>query len=737
MSEQPGRGERDAYERYLAAMDGSMRVKIAMTAAHLLCRGRVADMGMGSGAGSHALAALYPQLEVVGVDVDPTMVALAAERHVLPNLSFVVGDVATPVFEDGTLDGIFDSSVLHHVTTFGGYDHENAARALAVQARALKEHGVLVVRDFVAPPEGSPAEVLLDLPDGDGDGHATDDPTRCSSASLFERFAREFRSLHATPGFPFASCDAPRPGWRRYRVAHRLAVEFLLRKDYRADWVAEVKEEYTYFTQQRFEEVFAALGLRVLASTPVRNPWIVRNRLDGKCALFDLDAQPLELPATNIVVVGERVPKGQGVRFREAGEAPLLGYLEPTCWTDERGGSVRDLVRRPNLTVDVVPHFDAYGETFVVARTGYPRPVLRADTGAGGGRGGALDGSRAADYVTEPLVVVQADKPVAQTVEESLLDVARVEARSMLRFRRGGTYYPSPGGLQEEVRAMLVEIDPLFVEERIANATGWSTSGRVRAIEAQQVLRAAQVGGLPDARIELNVYELLLQLGRPAGPWIGEAIQLREGAAPRAESTMASLAGRARRRVFAGAPRTASRGFLELRCSSFEEIDAEGAVVGCRSLELVVPRTFGACTIVAAPLRLHAGQAWIGLDDDDLPAAQCFEGHSEMLVAPAWRLPRAVTTMTPARAWMRERLADEYGARTGELWELGGRWHPSPGATPEVVHAVAVEVTEERDAPRGLCWVPLADAVASRAHLRDGHLRIVALRAAHALGLIG
>jgi ubiquinone/menaquinone biosynthesis C-methylase UbiE len=731
MSDQPTRGARDAYERYLAGMDASMRQKIAMTAAHLLCRGRVADMGMGSGAGSHALAALYPQLEVVGVDVDPTMVELARERHVLPNLSFVVGDVATRVFDDGSLDGIFDSSVLHHVTTFGGYDHENAARALAVQARALRDHGVLVVRDFVEPPR-EVAEVLLDLPSGDGDD--SDDPRRCSSAALFERFAREFRCLHAAPGFSFERrphAPAVRDGWRRYRVSHKLAAEFLLRKDYRADWEAEVKEEYTYFTQDRFEQVFAAIGLRVLASTPIRNPWIVRHRFDGKCALFDLDGRPLEVPATNVVVVGERVPAGEGVRFREAGEAPRLGWLEATCWTDARDGKVRDLVRRPNLTLDVVPYFDAYGETFVVARTSYPRPIL----GAGGTT--ALDGARAAEYVTEPLVVVQTDKPAAQTVEESLLDVARVGARAVRRFRPGGTYYPSPGGLQEEVRAMLVEVDPLFVEERIANATGWSTAGRVRAIEAQQVLRAAQVGGLPDARLELNVYELLLQLGRPVGPWIGEVIDLPDGATPpAATTTMADLAVRDRRRVFARTTRDASTGFLELRCSTFEEIDAGGAVLARHPLELVLPRPLGACTLVAAPLRRHGGVAWIGLDDDDLPAAQCFEGHSELLVAPAWRLPRSVATMTPARAFMRERLAAEYGVESGSLWELGGRWHPSPGATPEVVHAVAVEVTAERSARRSLRWVPLADAVASRAQLRDGHLRIVALRAAHALGVL-
>src|SRR6476661_3308138 len=91
------RGAADAYQRYLAGMDASMKQKVALTAAHLLCEGRIADMGMGSGQGSHALAALYPRLDVVGVDINPTMVALAAERHRLSNLSFVAGDIAQPV----------------------------------------------------------------------------------------------------------------------------------------------------------------------------------------------------------------------------------------------------------------------------------------------------------------------------------------------------------------------------------------------------------------------------------------------------------------------------------------------------------------------------------------------------------------------------------------------------------------------------------------------------------------
>src|SRR5581483_11374688 len=100
------RGDRDAYRRYLDGMDASMRQKIALTAAHLLCEGTIADMGMGSGSGSLALASLYPALEVIGVDVSETMVQLAGERHRLPNLRFMVGDIAQPVFAPGSLGGI-------------------------------------------------------------------------------------------------------------------------------------------------------------------------------------------------------------------------------------------------------------------------------------------------------------------------------------------------------------------------------------------------------------------------------------------------------------------------------------------------------------------------------------------------------------------------------------------------------------------------------------------------------
>jgi SAM-dependent methyltransferase len=724
------RGDRGAYERYLRGMDATMRQKVALTAAHVLCRGRVADMGMGSGAGSEALAALYPEMNVVGVDVDPAMVALAREKFARANLSFVVGDVAAPVFEASSLDAIFDSSVLHHVTSFGGYSYDNARRALEVQAGELAPHGVLVVRDFVAPADG---DVLLDVPADDGD--ASDHPGRCSSAALLERFAREFRSLHERPGFQMTpTLEPPRAGWRRYRLSHRHAVEFVLRKDYRDDWVGEVKEEYGYFTQAQFESVFERLGMRILASTPLRNPWIVRNRFEGRFVIRDLQGAPLDWPATNYVVVGEKVGAREGVRFREAGAAPLRGFLEMSHWRRAGTNEVRDLVRRPHTTIDVLPWFEAWGDVFVVGRMSYPRPILGsapADTSS-------IDGSRAPTYVTEPLTIVQTDKPLGQTVEEALAAVARIGSEAIHAFQPAGVYYPSPGGIQEEVRSMHVQVEPTFVEDRIANVSGFSASGRVRALEAQQVLRAAQVGGLPDARLELNVYELLLRLGRGVGPWIGEALAIPAGEAPPSvATTMAELRRRPRRRAWTRAEPAESRGFLDLRCATFEELSAAGDVVGRAPLELVTPRTLSINTVAAALLSSHGGDVWLGLDDDDLPAVQCFGGHSQILVAPAWRLPVDVRGWMAAHAWLRTRLATEHDVECGAFWELGGRYHPTSGATPEVVHPVAVHVKREGLAGRRLRWVRLRDAVENLPDLTDGHLRVVALRAAHALGLLG
>ncbi len=697
-----------------------MQQKVALTAAHMLGVGRIADMGMGSGTGSEALAALYPGLHVTGVDVSEEMVTLARERFKLPNLDFELGDIAKPVFEDGTLHGILNSSVLHHVTSFGEYDHDAAGRALTAQVQQLADYGVLIVRDFLDP--GS-QPVWLEVPSDDGDD--SDDPRTCSSAALLRRFAKEFRSLHAQAGFPLEDLGSPTPRWHRFGLDHRMAVEFILRKDYRRDWESEVKEEYTYFTQERFETCYAGLGLRVLASSPIRNPWIVRNRYVDKFRLTTPTGASIELPATNYVIVGEKVPAGIGVRMQPTGPRDAMGFLELSHYRHE-SGAVMDLVSRPNLTVDAIPWFEDDDELFVLARMSYPRPVLAAAPTQ------ALDGSTPPGWVTEPLTLMATDAPLGQTIERALEDRAGVEVEDIVSMEPGSRLLPSPGGLREEVRSVLVRIEPRYAQVDVPDVSGFSSSGRVGALEARQLLRAAQVGGLPDARLELNVYDLLRRRGRDPGPWIGDTLELPERPSLASAGPVDGLQ-RPSRRVFSRAVASESRGFLSLECQSFEELDSHGKLVAKRDFEYVVPNPLSARTISTALLRRMDGAVYIAVDDDDLPAAQCIRGNSELWVTPAWRLPHGVTGLANGVTFVRERLRQEYGVSTGDTAWLGGRYHPSTGATPEVVHPLALEVSQLEPGHRALTWVPVHELVASPHWLADGHLRIAVERCAHLL----
>lgn len=696
------RGGGAEYERYLAGMDASMQQKVALTAAHVLGQGWVADMGMGSGTGSEALAALYPSIRVTGVDINPEMVERAAARYQRLNLDFRAGDIGKPCFEPDSLDAIFNSSVLHHVTSFNGYRLNEAALALEHQVAQLRPHGSLIVRDFVRP---EPGEVLLELPQ--------------EAASLFRRFAGEFRFLKpgAERGFAYQELECPREGWCRFRCQSLHATEFILRKDYTNDWDTEVLEEYTYFTQAEFEAHFHRLGLRILASTPLWNPWIINHRFEGQLQLRDLDGEPLGFPPTNYLIVGEKVQAGQGVLFRPGRVVEPEGFLEFTCYEHKELGYVRELVRRPNLTVDSLPYFEQNGELYVLARKSYPRPLMALCARR-------LDQALSPTYVTEPISIICGDKPLAQTVEEALNNWAGVPSDDILEFAEGSTTYPSPGGVQEEIRCFFVRVKPLMVNTP-------SARDQVRAIEAGQLLRAAQVGGLPDARLETHCFELMRRLGHAPGPWIGETLHLqpRDDAPP--WQSLEQMLARPRRRAFRRS--TARADFLSLRKQLFEEVEAGGRVLREVGLEYVQPTRTSLNTVAVAPVWKHQDTVYMGVVEEDLPAAQCFSGHSNHLQAPAWRLPETVRSKEDLEAFLRQGLLKENGVTVRDSFEMGGPYFPSPGVTPEIAYPWCVDVGEQSEAPYPLSWIPLQDLVAGFAHLKEGHLRTLVSRVYRAL----
>ena len=719
---QQDRGSQDSYASYFAGMDSSMQQKVALTTAHFPATGRVADMGSGSGRGTYDLACLHPELELIGVDINPTTVAAAQSTYQRSNLRYVPGDIADPVFEPESLDGILDSSVLHHVTSFTGYSTSRLETCLDHQVAALRPGGVLIIRDFVIP--DGPDEIALDLPVHDGLDQG--EISELSTWALWHRYAATVKNSRYQPGdLPWQDLGEPESDWRRIHCRLRDAQEFLLRKNYRADWDVEMLEEYTYWTQSQFVDAMERRGLRMVVAAPIRNPWIVANRYRNKVRLWTLGGTPLPFPPTNTVVVGQKVMLGQGTRLRSLASAPVSQpqFLHLHTWTGNNGATY-DLVERPGRTVDSLPWFVRGNQVLVLAKQGFPRPIVIADANRPN-----LSGAKWSGYLTEPIAAItKPNEPLIPAIERIIHERAGIETTHIRHIDEPRRYATSPGGIDETVTAVLIEIDPEGMHAPAAAYGGLVDPGTIHTLDARACLRAAQVGGLFDARLELNIHHLLCRLDVDPGPWIGAGIAPPDHQIAWPSHADALLPSQTIRFE----PSSAPVGYLDIRRGQFCEINAGGQKLATTTREWVAPRTATTNTAVVLPLISISGTIMIGLEHRWLPAIQSACGSAGFSAAPAWRLPIEVDRLDKTETWLAEMLQADHGCHPSELIELGGSYLATPGATPELVYPW-VAIVNPAHGQGQLHWIPLRDCL--HVNLIDAHLAIAVHRAAHALAI--
>ena len=688
-----------------------MQQKVALTTAHFPVRGRIADMGSGSGRGTFDLASLYDGLELVGVDVNPISVERAHKRFQRPNLSYVVGDISQMVFPANSLDGILDSSVLHHVTSFNNFDVNRVLTTLDSQVAQLKASGVIIIRDFVIP--DGPEQVFLDLPLTDG--------------ALFEVFARDWRSSVNPDGpVPFERRACPRDGFVRFQLTLRAAAEFVLRKDYRADWDTEVLEEYTYLSQAQFEAAFRARGLRVVTSRPLWNPWIVQNRFEKKFYLSDLDHRPLPFPPTNYLIVGEKVDADEGVELYESHNEVLAAprFLKLSAYRHKETNEVCELVERPHQTIDILPWIDDDGQILVLAKKDFPRPLVNACVDQV-----RLAGSSLSGYITEPISAIVEGPPSRDAVIEILRERANLTEADVVSIGESHSYYTSPGGINELVMACLVQVRrQTSLNAVFPNYTPFRSAGTVRALDAQQVLRASHVGGMFDARLEINIYRLLHELQRSRGPWIGAPIKLTEQ-----EFEVDSALDVSPHNAFDACELPAGPQFLSIREGTFLDRTRSGEIVSEVAFEYVVPQTLSLSTVTVVPVVKTVSSTYVGIELRDLPAVQSFAGSSRILTIPSWRLPLSLRGIGELPAFVTAALQCDFRITVRNTWELGGSYFSSPGVTPEVVYPFVVEVEATDLASSPLHFIDLLDLNPDQLH--DAHLLISTHRLRHALGI--
>lgn len=729
------RGDNSAYEEYFAGMDASMQQKIALTTAHFPSHGKIADMGSGSGSGTFDLAKLYRDLKLIGIDINPVTVEYSRRHYKAENLTFEVGDITENIFDENSLDGILDSSVLHHVTSFNSFDIGKIVKTLINQVAQLKQSGVLIIRDFVIPDEAKKV-VFLDLPNDDGASEG--DIPALSTAVLFEIFARDFRSsLNMNSAVKYQKLISSKQNFMRFETTLKTAAEFVLRKDYRDHWSPELLEEYCYYSQKDFEENFKKENLRIVVSMPLWNPWIVENRFAGKFCLFDLKEKSLTFPPTNYLIVGEKVAEKDGVQLSEQEAVTTFlssgekTFLNLKSYRHKTTNQIYELAERPNQTIDILPWFESEnGQIFVLAKKDFPRPIVNAQTTRKN-----LNHANYSGYLTEPIsaLVQSAEYRVQSVIEEILSERADLSADEILEVSEPNFYFTSAGGIDERVESFLVKITPFEREpHEIENYTKFKSVGVVRELDALQILRASHVGGMFDARLEINIYRLLRKLNRSSSAWIGAIIK----------PTTQNFSGRIetnfeieKREIFEEIKRNENN-FLKLCKSEFVETDSAKTEISHAEFEYVVPKKFSKNTIAAIPFIKTETEILVGIETRDLPAPQGFSGSSHLACFPAWRLPLEIEHKFDLENFLREKFPKDFNVEFKKFWELGGSYFTSAGITPEIVYPTAVELDAENLAETDLKFYAPEPLLENSDKIQDAHLLILLNRLGHALGFL-
>ena len=703
------RGDNNSYKQYIEAMDAISVEKVASASVFFSSKpkGTIVDVGMASGSSTAILANLFPENTIIGIDINPTMVELAQQAYQAKNLSFRVDDgEKLESLESLSIDGFFNCSAIHHITSYNNYDINRAYNTLARQTELLREGGVIIVRDFVKP---EIEEVFIEL-------STLEKEDRPSDCDLLLRFSKTARSLSNKDeqGFPIEEVESNDANTRKFKLYNTDAIEFIRRKDYYPNWDIELQEEYGYFTQQEFEDCFRSLGLRIILSTPIYNQWIINNRYKNEFRLYNLDGTEIGYPPTNYIIVGEKVNLPNHLSLVRYLPPSDTSFLEYSSYQNKTDNSIYEVVSRPNEVKDIIPYIKKEDGLFVVAKKGYPRPIINASQDA------SLDNKHFSGYITEGIAISKEGNIIDRLEGTFNLDCEKTTLCHLLN------YYPSPGGINEHVSSWSVSLNSFNLETiKITNdSSGFSDLGFVQIYNAAELLNTAQTGALIEARLEMNIYQLFFKHSLALPKWLGEKIIPR--VIESQHITVQKWDEITKEKSKDYAKLATKKTFLQTSRAYFSEIGAEGC--GSQILEFVYPKQISINTLITIPIYKQGKDILIGLEKRSLPTPQIQTGNSTLFTVPAKRLAKEVKNLFDLYSFVSNYKIGN--STIVDYFKLGEKYFPSIGVTPEQVYPYAVTL-DRPDA--SLYWVSLNDLWMNMDKINDAHLLICTSRLTHAL----
>jgi hypothetical protein len=720
----------------LKDVDPAVMRKAWFTLSHLLLDegAKVADMGCGDGAMTYAMAVMYPKVKFTGIDKNKRDITRAKEQYELHNLDFQFGDVSDEPFAEESLDAIINSFVLHEVYSGSRYNERIVSDTLHRHFFMLKKGGTMFIRDFARPP---PEEfVLMELPDEASSGT---DLARLSEVDLLIWY-----SEHARPrqdpgcgGFFLEELPTRFPKKRLFRLPYKWAYEFVMRKDDRAHWEKELPMEYTFFTPREFRKNLQMLGARVNYSGPHWDDDYINEKFEGRFRLYEDDGTPLDNPPTSYVFVSTKMAdrKSLHIEERRPSAATEDSKIKITAMRDEQTGQLIDIVRREDQMNEVIPyHVDEEGRLKIYLHDGVARSVGNAVPRSGVN----LDGRRWSGHMVEPVSVDTAILP--ENGEWDVKHTARfardqlgLKPRNNALLQKGPDYYPAPDYIDERIYTFYLNVErtkSAVIPKSITTIAGrFQARGRIRELDAQQVLDAISVGMIPNARLELQILSLFQHLNIRPEIWSTKNVRFNANKIKQKtslKSIMANYGTEGSR--FKNVKGTA--GQLRAVHSIFvEEGQTKGSTTGlsAQDVDFIVHEDQTINTAVVLPLTMGMKkEVHAGFVLKHLPIPQRYEGNSTTISAPSFNLPREITDMKMARRF----IAEKFGVLPEMVLKLGESYFAHIGVTPHKIHPFAVIVPDGKPVDPGTKFIPFYQFMLLRRSLgRDPHFMLTIARA--------
>ncbi|MBE2190870.1 MAG: methyltransferase domain-containing protein [Alphaproteobacteria bacterium] len=685
--------------------------KAWFTLSHILpsVGAKIIDAGCNDGMMAYVMAALKPDVNFVGMDIDANRIRQAQKNYRLKNLTYTLGNIYTDLTENSA-DAIINSFFLHEIYSDSFFNERLIELALQKQYKALKNGGTLIIRDYMNPTTHEYVQIeFTDL------GTAGDTFETCSEADLLVWFSENARAKSLQDGFNDNDCgffleELPQnfPRTRLFRIPEKWAHEFILRKDNRDRLKEELSKEYAFYSEPDFQKHFTALGARLTYSAPSWDEGFLKTRYTGKIRLYDEAGNKLGPPPTSHILVVNKISEkiSQSVQERRTSRT-RKGSVYLRTVRDDNKGTISDIICRDLEFAEIIPFRITTNEKIkIYLHEGVTRGLANAVPRMGKN----IDGRKWSGHMIEAIGVNEA---LVSPLKDKGINELQIFARTHIGLRpstdskllEGGGFYPDPNRIDERVLTYYFRVEdyhePFEVKESLKDIDGYSSKGTVREFDAQDILNAIAVGLIPTSRLEIQILALYQLLGMKAECWGEMPIQISE--VPFEETlNIAQIMKQYSLSDDRFKPVRGQAGQVRLLQSVFVEEGREknGAVAGlcARDVEFAVQEDNTINTAVVLPLvKSLNGEVLAGVVSQYLPVPQRFAGTGQTLTLPSFNLPKEVTDMEAARHY----IAKQFDVKPEFVGRMGESYFTHIGITPHRIYPFVVTNIKRAFAGRG------------------------------------